>query len=204
MYSSLRCAVALAERVGDPQPDWELAATQLGHAVACHPDVFADKSRFSMDWYYPVLGGPVRGHAARDHLDKGWETYVVPGLGVRCVHDEPWVTAAETAELAIALEAIGDAAGALDLLDQIQLLRDPTGAYWTGWQFVTRRHYPNEHSSYTSAAIVLAADALCGATSGSSLFRDIGADPAVVLRSGDAACGCDPRDPTAGDIPDLV
>jgi hypothetical protein len=194
----------LADYLAEPQPDWELAADLLSHVVARHPEAFADKSRFSMDWYYPVLGGPVRGQAARDHLDKGWDTYVVPALGVRCVHDEPWVTAAETAELAIALEAIGDAAGALDLLEQIQLLRDPTGAYWTGWQFLNQRHYPDEQSSYTSAAIVLAADALCGATGGSSLFRDVGADPAVVLRSGDAACGCDPRDPAPDDIPDLV
>ena len=40
MYQSLRCAIALAERLGDPQPDWELAATLLGHAVACHPEAF--------------------------------------------------------------------------------------------------------------------------------------------------------------------
>ena len=125
MYSSLRCAIDLAEYLAEPQPDWELAADLLGHAVARHPEAFADKSRFSMDWYYPVLGGPVRGDEARNHLDRSWDTYVVPGLGVRCVNDEPWVTAAETAELAIALEAIGDAKGALDLLDQIQLLRDP-------------------------------------------------------------------------------
>ncbi len=204
MYSSLRCAIMLAEYLADPQPDWELAADLLAHAVAMHPEAFADKSRFSMDWYYPVLGGPVRGQAARDHLDKGWDTYVVPGLGVRCVHDEPWVTAAETAELAIALEAIGDASGALDLLDQIQLLRNPGGAYWTGWQYANQRHYPDEQSSYTAAAIVLAADALCGATGGSSLFRDVGADPSAVLRAGDAACGCDPRDSAADGIPDLV
>jgi hypothetical protein len=204
MYSSLRCGIMLAEYLAEPQPDWELAADLLAHVVFRHPEAFADKSRFSMDWYYPVLGGPVRGQPARDHLDKGWDTYVVPSLGVRCVHDEPWVTAAETAELAIALEAIGDPSGALDLLEQIQLLRDPAGAYWTGWQFVNQRHYPDEKSSYTSAAIVLAADALCGATGGSSLFRDVGADPAVVLRSGDSACGCDPRDPAPDGIPDLV
>ena len=68
MYQSLRCAIALAERWREPQPDWELAAAQLGHAVACHPEAFADKSRFSMDWYYPVLGGAVRGAAAERML----------------------------------------------------------------------------------------------------------------------------------------
>jgi len=204
MYSSLRCATSLAEYLGEAQPDWELAAHLLGHVVARHPEAFADKSRFSMDWYYPVLGGPVRGDEARNQLKRGWDTYVVEGLGVRCVHDEPWVTAAETAELAIALETTGDAAGALDLLDQIQLLRDPSGAYWTGWQYETRRHYPDEQSSYTAAAIVLAADVMCGATGGASIFRDVGADPAVVMQAGDVACGCDPRDSAPDGVPDLV
>jgi hypothetical protein len=196
MYQSLRCAIALAEYLAEPQPDWELAASQLAHAVACHPEAFADKSRFSMDWYYPVLGGPLRGETARRRLNQGWDVYVVPGVGVRCVSDEPWVTAAETAELAISLEAIGDRAGALDLLDHIQLLRDPSGAYWTGWQYISARHYPNEQSSYTAAAIVLAADALCGATSGSSIFRDAAADGAVMMSAGDAACGCERRTST--------
>jgi hypothetical protein len=204
MYSSLRCAIGLAEYLAEPQPDWELAADLLGHAVARHPEAFADKSRFSMDWYYPILGGPVRGDAAKAHLERGWGTYVVPGLGVRCVSDEPWVTAAETAELAIALEAIDDAAGALDLLDRIQILRDESGAYWTGWQYVTRRHYPDEQSSYTAAAVVLAADALCGATPGSAIFRDVAADPSVAMPRGDAACGCEPHDPATEGIADLV
>jgi len=117
---------------------------------------------------------------------------VVPELGVRCVSDEPWVTAAETAELAITLDAIGDPAKALDLLDQIQMLRDPSGAYWTGWQYVNQKHYPNEQSSYTAAAMILAADTMCGATDAASLFRTIAADPARVSSPGDGACGCEP------------
>ena len=159
MHHALRCAIALAEYFGEPQPDWELAADQLGHAVACHPEAFADKSQFSMDWYYPVLGGPLRGDAARDRLAAGWDTFVVPGLGVRCVSDQPWVTGAETCELALALDAIGDHSRALDLFEQIQHLRGPDGSYWTGWQFANRAHFPNEQSSWTAAAIVLAADA---------------------------------------------
>jgi hypothetical protein len=190
MYQSLGCAIALAERVGEPQPDWELAAAQLGHAVACHPDVFADKSRFSMDWYYPVLGGPVRGAAAERLLKSGWDTYLAPGLGVRCVSDEPWVTGAETCELAIALEAIGDRDTALELFEQIQFLRDEAGAYWTGWQFVTRKHYPHEKSAYTAAAVVLAADVLSGSTGAAGLFRDAAAGPSVWQAGDPAACGC--------------
>jgi hypothetical protein len=57
ILQGLHCAISLAELAGEPQPDWELAAVQLGHALACHPEAFADKSQFAMDWYYPVLGG---------------------------------------------------------------------------------------------------------------------------------------------------
>src|SRR5438552_35412 len=96
-WDHVECAMALS--VCGPRPDWELAADQLGHLVARHPEAFADKSRFAMDWYYPVLGGAVRGADADRRVASGWDTFVVPGLGVRCVSDEPWVTAAETCEL---------------------------------------------------------------------------------------------------------
>jgi hypothetical protein len=190
MYQSLRCGIALADYLGEPQPDWELAADQLAHAVACHPEAFADKSWFSMDWYYPVLGGPLRGAAAQQRLESGWDTFVVPGLGVRCVSEQPWVTGAETCELAISLEAIGDRFRALEALEQIQHLRGQGGGYWTGWQFVNQAHFPNEQSSWTSAAVVLAADALSGATGGSGIFRDFAAPDSVTLPVDVAACGC--------------
>jgi hypothetical protein len=192
MYQSLRCAIALADYVGEPQPDWELAATSLAHAVACHPEAFADKSRFAMDWYYPVLGGAVRGAQAEEALRDGWQTFVVPGLGVRCVSDELWVTAAETCELAMALDAIGQSDRARELVAQIQFLRADDGSYWTGWQYANSRYYPHEHSSYTAAAVVLAADALAAEahTRGAGLFREAAAGPEVWLPGNPAACGC--------------
>ena len=191
MYQSLRCAVALAEAVGDPQPDWELAAALLGHAVACHGEAFADKSRFSMDWYYPVLGGAVRGAAAERMVKAGWDTFVVPGIGVRCVGDEPWVTAAETCELAMAMAGLEQRERALELFAQIQFLRAPDGGYWTGWQFQNERHYPNEQSSYTAAAVVLAADVLGGRPSpAAGIFLDAAAGPDVATPADPAACGC--------------
>ena len=193
IYQSLRCAIALADYLGEGQADWELAADKLGHAVACHPEAFADKSRHSMDWYYPVLAGPVRGTAAAARVEAGWDTFVVPGLGTRCVSDEPWVTAAETCELAMALDAVGDRVGALEQLAQIQHLRDPGGAYWTGWQFANQAHFPAEQSSWTAAAVLLAADALSGATRGSGLFRDAAAGPAILAPVDGAACGCGSR-----------
>jgi hypothetical protein len=193
MYQSLRCAIALGEHIADPQPDWELAAAQLGHAVACHGEAFADKSRFSMDWYYPVLGGPVRGAAAERRLEAGWDTFVVPVLGVRCVSDEPWVTGAETCELAIALDAIGKRDQAVELFEQVQFLRAADGGYWTGWQFENSKHYPNEQSSWTAAAIVLAADVLADggtSTSAAGMFLDAAAGPGVWQAADPAVCGC--------------
>jgi hypothetical protein len=200
MFQSLRSAVALAEFVGEPQPDWELAAAQLGHAVACHPEAFADKSRFSMDWYYPVLGGAVRGEAAEQMLKAGWDTFVVPGLGVRCVSDQAWVTAAETCELAMALDAVGRSDQARDFVGQIQFLRAGDGSYWTGWQFENGKHFPHEQSSYTAAAVVLAADVLApdGCRTGAAgIFRDAAAEPSVWAATDPEICGCG----TAAQIP---
>ena len=64
IYQSLRAGVALADLVDEPQAEWELAGGRLGHALREHREQFLDKSTFSMDWYYPVLGGAVRGPAA--------------------------------------------------------------------------------------------------------------------------------------------
>jgi len=189
-HQSLRCAVALAEYVNQPQPDWELSADQLGHVVACHPEAFADKSNFSMDWYYPVLGGALRGAAAAQHLGAHWDTFVIPGLGVRCVSDQPWVTVAETCELVLALDALGDRVRSAELFAGIQHLRDPLGGYWTGWQYANQAHFPAEQSSWTAAAIILAADALSGATGGSGIFRNAAGRWPVAVPADTAACGC--------------
>ena len=61
---SLRCAIAVAERLGHERPDWELSLGSLAIAIAHRPERFLDKERWAMDWYYPILGGVLRGHAA--------------------------------------------------------------------------------------------------------------------------------------------
>ena len=104
IYQSLRAGVALAELMDDPQPEWELAGGRLGHALREHRDLFLDKSTFSMDWYYPVLGGAVRGQAGVELIESRWDVFVEPGLGIRCVDTNPWVTGAETCELVMALD----------------------------------------------------------------------------------------------------
>ena len=85
-----------------------------------------------MEWYYPVLGGAVRGAAARSRIDERWDDFVVPGLGIRCVDDRPWVTGAETCELVMALDAIGDSARAHEQFAAMHHLREEDGSYWTG------------------------------------------------------------------------
>jgi hypothetical protein len=173
IYQALHCAVALGKLADDPRPDWENAADTLGALVADSPSAFADKSRFAMDWYYPVLGGAVRGAAAITRLESRWEAFVVPGLGVRCVADQQWVTVAETCELVLALDACGLAETAAELFAAVAARRLPDGSYWTGWQYANAQPYPAECSSWTSAAVVLAADAMAGFSGGSGLFRDI-------------------------------
>jgi hypothetical protein len=109
-----------------------------------------------------VLGGAVRGDAADRLLASRWGEFVVPGLGARCVSDRPWVTGAETAELALTLAALDRPADAAELLAQTRHLRLADGSYWTGYVFADDAIWPEERSSWTAAAVVLAADAIAG------------------------------------------
>jgi hypothetical protein len=186
LFQALRCGIALAGLRGEDQPDWELAVTELGTTLRTRPEAFADRSRFSMDWYYPLLGGAVTGPAARDRLAADWDRFVVPGLGARCVADRPWVTGAETCELALALAAVGQRDAAIEQVAAMQHLRDDDGSYWTGYVFADDARWPVERTTWTAAAVVLAADALAGASPASGLFTDPAALPAAGLPDRDA------------------
>ncbi|MBO3742501.1 prenyltransferase [Actinoplanes flavus] len=170
VHQALRCAAAIAGRLGEPQPDWELAADLVGHTIRRHPVAFANKDRFSMDWYYPVLGGALRGEPARERLRDRWDEFVVPGRGARCVSDRPWVTGAETCELALALHAVGDRNAAEELVSAMQHLREADGSYWTGLVLTDGVRWPVERTTWTAAAVVLAVDALHGAHPRSEIF----------------------------------
>jgi hypothetical protein len=168
---SLRCAVAIANVMGHSRPRWAHAARTLAHAVACEPAAFEPKDRWAMDWYYPVLTGALRGEAAKARLAEGWDEFVMEGKGVRCVSDEPWVTASETAECAIAHAAIGDLDTATDLLRWTRSHRVDDGSYWTGIVYPTLERFPfDETSAYTAAAVILAADAIAGSSPASAVF----------------------------------
>jgi hypothetical protein len=172
IFHSLRCAVALGERLGLQRPAWELAAGRLGHAAARHPGAFAPKNEFAMDWYYPIFSGALGGAAGERRIADGWERHVMDDYGVRCVSTSDWVTAAETAECVLALDALGLTGRALDLFSCTARHRREDGAYWTGLAYPDRVTFPHaEASSYTSAAIILAADALTSSSLASGLFR---------------------------------
>lgn len=164
IYKSLECGIRLADRVGDPQPAWAGAREALGAALRERPERFdrggVDRSTFAMDWYYPVLTGVVQGVEAHARLEAGWDTFVDAGLGCRCVSDQPWVTVAETCELAMALLAAGRRSAASTLLAGLERQRDSEGVYWMGWQFEERIFWPEERPTWTQAAAILAFDAL--------------------------------------------
>jgi len=201
IYQSLRAGVSLSELLDEPQPEWELAGGRLGHAVREHRDLFLDKATFSMDWYYPVLGGAVRREDARSLLDSRWDDFVVPGLGVRCVDTNPWVTGAETCELVLALEAVGDRDRARRLFADMQHLRAADGGYWTGLVFPENVNWPSERTTYTAAAVILAADALSDSTPGADIMRGTTLVPhfdELALECGCASAGAGAGPSTGG------
>lgn len=171
IYLSLRSAVAIAETLGEERPDWELALTSLGDSITDPATAFADKSRFSMDWYYPILAGAVTGHAARRLLWERWDTFVVEGLGCRCVSDAPWITSGETSELILALDVAGLHDHARAMFGWLQHLRDDNGGYWIGANFPGRVVWPQQQPTWAAGSVLLAADALAGEGPASGFFR---------------------------------
>ncbi len=168
---SLEAGLAMAVELGHKRPDWKLALKRLKRLVKCHPESFEPKHRWAMDWYYPVLCGAVSGAAALAHLNEHLDRFVrdnnADGIlsGVRCVYDKPWVTAAETCECALAYLRAGEPAIAERLFSATADLRDVDGAYFTGLVLPEEKTFPHaERTSYTAAAVLLAADAIAGLT----------------------------------------
>src|SRR5262249_58159166 len=114
-YGSLVCAVRIAERLDRDRPAWRRARDRLASLLRGdlarfrQTDLEDQDGRYSMDWYYPVLGGALRGARARIRLLDGGlaHAYLEEGVGCRCVADQPWYTTAETCGLVMALDAGG-------------------------------------------------------------------------------------------------
>jgi hypothetical protein len=171
IYLSLRSAITIARHLRIERPDWELAVADLGAAVSSRPDAFEAKERYAMDWYYPVLGGAVTGDAAGSMLGARWDAFVIEGRGCRCVDDRPWVTSGETCELVLACVALGLDDEAARLFDWIQHLRDTDGLYWTGANYPGGERWPDEKTTWSAGAVLLAASALEGDPAALGLFQ---------------------------------
>ncbi len=172
VFFSLRCALAVGELLGKRRPLWTEALRRLGEAIRFRPRLFnVAKARYSMDWFYPVLAGVRTGADAERRIARGWRKFVVEGLGVRCVADRPWITIAETSELALALAAMGRLDRARLVFQWIAERRFADGSYIAGFTFPDMTVWPTESFSWTNAGVLLAADALFGITSASGLFH---------------------------------
>jgi hypothetical protein len=176
IHHSILCAQAIAAEVGRERQQWGAAAARMSDAIAGRSGSFAPKDRWAMDWYYPVLSGALESDEALQRLEDGWSKFVLDGLGVRCVSDHPWVTAAETAECVMALDAVGMSDQAEEMLSWLAHMRDVNGAYWTGCVHPECVRFPGgERTTYSAAAVVLADHVVYGTSAACGLFRSAAA-----------------------------
>ncbi|MDC0124102.1 hypothetical protein OAI17_02020 [Gammaproteobacteria bacterium] len=116
-----------------------------------------DRSRFSMDFYYPFMCG-----VKTNKLDfqSGLKDFYVDGLGIKCVKEEPWVTIAESCECVIAALVVDDYETAQNIFNNILQFKNDNGIFPTGYQYEMDIFWPEENSTWTNAAVIIAAHAL--------------------------------------------
>lgn len=171
IYLSLKCALSICRILGKSKPAWETAFSKLGRSIRDNIHNYnVSKSRFSMYWFYPMLSGALTGEKAIHRLEKYWGRYVIEGQGARCVSDRPWVTIAESCELVLALNAMGDTKKAAIVFSWIQdrVYEDKT--YWCGYTYPDMVIWPEDKLSWTNAVVLMAADALYKITPAAALF----------------------------------
>ena len=114
------------------------------------------RARFSMDSYYPILCNC----GTEQDVDKLLNKFYVKGLGIKCVEEEPWVTFAESSECIMALHKIGLSKQAKKIFNEVLKHKNSEGYFPTGYQYDLDVYWPEEDSTWTNAAIIMAADCL--------------------------------------------
>ena len=175
IYKSLDCAEALYGLLGQKFETISRSKALLKEALLLRPERFdrncESKERYSMDWYYPILCGLISGNDGLQRIRGKWDQFIVPGLGCKCVNDEPWVTIAESSELVLALIKLDEKQKAESLFNWLHQWQDKKdNLYWTGYVYTDKKFWPIEKPTWTAAAVLLAADSLYNFTSGSELF----------------------------------
>ena len=123
-----------------------------------------------MYWFYPILSGALTGEQAQNRIDHYWKKYVVEGHGAKCVNDEPWVTIAETSELALALSAMGNRDLARIVFSWISDRRYEDGSFWCGFVCPDVIIWPEDKIAWTNAVALMAADAIYNLSPASQIF----------------------------------
>lgn len=171
---SLEYGIQAAQHLEQPDEQWQLAWRKLSNAIRHKPLRFdrtwESKQRFAMDWYYPILAGLYSADHAAKQLEQRWDEFVKPQLGCRCVSDEPWVTMAETGELVIALVMAQQHQKAQALFETLAQWQQSDGGFVTGYVFKDDTIWPEDKTSWTAGAVLLAADALYKLTPAAGLF----------------------------------
>ena len=175
--------MCIRDRLDHDAAKWRAARERLALVLRRNLERFEDvdfpnggPGRHSMDWYYPVLGGAVRGPAGRLRLLDAdmTDAFLEEGVGCRCVIENPWYTMAETCEFVLALDAVGLSERAREVLSWVEALRTEDGGYYTGVTHPDRILYPEgEQTPWTAATVLMASDALADETATASFFRDL-------------------------------
>ena len=174
IYKSLECAIAIYNILGKPIENLSESRLSLKNSINNNPERYdrswESKSRYSMDWYYPILCGVYDDKKGISIIDSKWSDFIVLGMGCKCVVEEPWVTVAESSELVIALVKLGLIEKAEYIFNSLHQWRDEDGLYWTGYVYTDEKFWPVEKPTWTAGAVLLAADSLYRFTRGSDLF----------------------------------
>ena len=174
IYKSLECAIAIYNILGKPIENLSESRLSLRNSINNNPERYdrswESKSRYSMDWYYPILCGVYDDKEGISIIDSKWSDFIVLGMGCKCVVEEPWVTVAESSELVIALVKLGLIEKAEYIFNSLHQWRDEDGLYWTGYVYTDEKFWPVEKPTWTAGAVLLAADSLYRFTRGSELF----------------------------------
>tara|TARA_X000000368_G_scaffold12044_1_gene9708 strand:- start:1374 stop:2423 length:1050 start_codon:yes stop_codon:yes gene_type:complete len=175
ILKSIECGIAISKIIKRTKnlEDWNYSYELLSKAIK-NPsgkfDLLKDRKRFSMDWYYPILSGCLNDNQKFFYVDKVFKDFYIKEMGIKCVIEEPWVTVAETCEFIICLMISGRDEDAKKLLKDVINISDINGVPYMGWQYEENIFWPLERPTWTSAALIIAADSVMGLSKGKDLF----------------------------------
>ena len=102
----------------------------------------------------------VEGNEARQKNSSNWADFVIEGWGCKCVVHKPWVTAAETCELILVLNSVGETEKAESMMEWLLKFRDSDDGFWAGIKLPEETIWPEEKTTWTSAGVILAATSI--------------------------------------------